>query len=71
MAAICRHRGQMIPCDENQKTLRCPLHFWTYDLEGRLVGAPRMDKEEIADFASPSGFPRFGWKSGTDYLRQS
>jgi phenylpropionate dioxygenase-like ring-hydroxylating dioxygenase large terminal subunit len=22
--------------------LRCPLHYWTYDLEGRLVGAPRM-----------------------------
>ena len=47
MAAICRHRGQVIPCVENQKTLRCPLHFWTYDLEGKLIGAPRMDKEEI------------------------
>jgi len=22
--------------------LRCPLHFWTYDLDGCLVGAPRM-----------------------------
>jgi nitrite reductase/ring-hydroxylating ferredoxin subunit len=48
MAAICRHRGQVIPCVENQKTLRCPLHFWTYDLEGKLIGAPRMEKEEIA-----------------------
>jgi phenylpropionate dioxygenase-like ring-hydroxylating dioxygenase large terminal subunit len=49
MAAICRHRGQIIPCTHNQKTFRCPLHAWTYDLEGKLIGAPRMDKVEIAE----------------------
>lgn len=33
---------------------RCPYHFWTYDLEGRLVAAPEMaktvafEREEIA-----------------------
>jgi len=48
MAAICRHRGQLIPCAGNQKTLRCPLHFWTYDLEGKLIGAPHMGREETA-----------------------
>ncbi|WP_213771821.1 Rieske 2Fe-2S domain-containing protein [Bradyrhizobium sp. dw_78] len=48
MAAICRHRGQVIPCTGNQKTLRCPLHYWTYDLEGRLIGAPHIGREETA-----------------------
>jgi phenylpropionate dioxygenase-like ring-hydroxylating dioxygenase large terminal subunit len=49
MAAICRHRGQIIPCTQNQKTFRCPLHAWTYDLEGKLIGAPRMSKTEIVE----------------------
>jgi phenylpropionate dioxygenase-like ring-hydroxylating dioxygenase large terminal subunit len=49
MAAICRHRGQLIPCAGNQKTLRCPLHFWTYDLEGKLIGAPRLARDDTAE----------------------
>lgn len=57
MAAICRHRGQVIPCVEGQKTLRCPLHFWTYDLEGKLIGAPRMEKEEIAALRKSERLP--------------
>lgn len=43
MTAVCRHRGQVITCEAGRaKRLRCPLHFWTYDLTGQLVGAPRM-----------------------------
>ena len=44
MAAVCQHRGHVLSCggDQPKGLLRCPLHFWTYDLEGRLVGAPRM-----------------------------
>ena len=44
MGAVCRHRGHVLSCDADRPNglLRCPLHFWTYDLEGRLVGAPRM-----------------------------
>jgi len=49
MAAVCRHRGQIIPCAGNQKTLRCPLHYWTYDLEGKLIGAPHMGRDETAE----------------------
>jgi len=26
--------------------LQCPYHGWTYDLEGRLVGAPLMDRTD-------------------------
>lgn len=57
MAAICRHRGQVIPCAGNQKTLRCPLHFWTYDLEGNLIGAPRMGKDETTALRKSERLP--------------
>jgi Rieske 2Fe-2S family protein len=44
---VCRHRGTLL-CNEPQGTfpgkIRCPYHAWTYDLCGRLVGAPHMDK---------------------------
>jgi phenylpropionate dioxygenase-like ring-hydroxylating dioxygenase large terminal subunit len=44
MGAVCRHRGHVLSCggDQPKGLFRCPLHFWTYDLDGRLVGAPRM-----------------------------
>jgi len=44
---VCRHRGTRI-CEEKsghlRGTLQCPYHAWTYGLDGRLVGAPHMDK---------------------------
>lgn len=42
LSAICQHRGEIIPCPEKGRPLRCPLHFWTYDMAGKLSGAPRM-----------------------------
>lgn len=44
MTAVCQHRGQVITTSAAQghKRLRCPLHHWTYDLAGRLMGAPHM-----------------------------
>ncbi len=48
---LCRHRGSRL-CRDGQGRLgdriRCPYHAWTYDLEGALVLAPRMD--EVAGF---------------------
>lgn len=45
----CRHRGTLL-CAEGSGAfpgrIRCPYHAWTYDLSGRLVGAPHMDKVE-------------------------
>jgi phenylpropionate dioxygenase-like ring-hydroxylating dioxygenase large terminal subunit len=51
LSAVCQHRGEIITCPApGSTTLRCPLHFWTYDLEGRLAGAPRMgDAERMAE----------------------
>ena len=46
---VCRHRGTQVAqgCG-NRSKFTCPYHAWTYDLEGRLVGAPYTD--EIVDF---------------------
>lgn len=48
MSAVCQHRGQIIACEAGSTpgALRCPLHFWTYDLNGRLIGAPRAPNLE-------------------------
>ncbi len=53
---VCRHRGTRL-CSEAAGTLagsiQCPYHAWTYDFEGRLIGAPHMDGSpgfERADF---------------------
>jgi phenylpropionate dioxygenase-like ring-hydroxylating dioxygenase large terminal subunit len=47
MSAVCQHRGHVLSCDGDQPKglFRCPLHYWTYDLDGRLVGAPHMGDE--------------------------
>jgi len=46
LSAICQHRGEIIPCPEKGHGLRCPLHFWTYDMHGHLLGAPHMGDAE-------------------------
>ncbi len=45
---VCRHRGTRI-CEGHNAALaghsfQCPYHAWTYNLEGRLIGAPHMDE---------------------------
>jgi Rieske 2Fe-2S family protein len=44
---VCRHRGTRI-CPEAAGrfpgSIQCPYHAWTYDLDGRLIGAPHMDE---------------------------
>ena len=42
-ANTCRHRGhELLPSDEtsSKRMVSCPYHAWTYDLSGRLKGAP-------------------------------
>ncbi|HEY0876145.1 MAG TPA: aromatic ring-hydroxylating dioxygenase subunit alpha [Vicinamibacterales bacterium] len=44
---VCRHRGTRL-CEAAEgnvgKSIQCPYHAWTYDLDGRLIGAPHMDE---------------------------
>jgi choline monooxygenase len=44
-ANTCRHRGsELLEGSGNCKLIVCPYHSWTYELNGRLRGAPEMDK---------------------------
>ena len=59
MSSVCQHRGMCVtapakrerdswyaePGEQrgNVRTFRCPYHWWTYDLDGRLLGAPDMN----------------------------
>jgi glycine betaine catabolism A len=46
MFNVCRHRGTRLcesACGTFAGSIQCPYHAWTYDLDGRLLGAPHMD----------------------------
>ena len=43
LSNVCRHRqAKMLDGRGNAKNIVCPLHRWTYDLKGTLVGAPHF-----------------------------
>ena len=47
---VCRHRGAILAEGRgNGQRLVCPYHHWSYDLEGKLAGAPRMDVHKSFD----------------------
>jgi Rieske 2Fe-2S family protein len=49
---LCRHRGTRL-CTETAGhfagSIQCPYHAWTYDTQGRLIGAPHMQEVEGFD----------------------
>ncbi|UTY56373.1 aromatic ring-hydroxylating dioxygenase subunit alpha [Massilia sp. erpn] len=43
MSNVCRHRqALMFNGRGNSNNIVCPLHRWTYDLKGELIGAPHF-----------------------------
>ena len=43
LSNICRHRqAVMLTGTGNTSHIVCPLHRWTYDLNGQLLGAPHF-----------------------------
>jgi phenylpropionate dioxygenase-like ring-hydroxylating dioxygenase large terminal subunit len=50
MSAVCQHRAMQV-CDGsgNATTFKCPYHHWNYALDGRLLGAPAMERTEGFD----------------------
>ena len=58
LSAVCRHRAMQV-CDGtgNSTTLKCPYHHWTYALDGRLLGAPAMERTAVFEKAE-FGLPR-------------
>ena len=58
MSAVCQHRAMTV-CEGsgNDTTFKCPYHHWIYGQDGRLLGAPAMEKTEgfeKADFGLPT-----------------
>ena len=44
-SSICQHRGMQVEAGEGNCTkFTCPYHLWSYDLTGRLLGAPAMER---------------------------
>jgi phenylpropionate dioxygenase-like ring-hydroxylating dioxygenase large terminal subunit len=49
-ANTCRHRGsELLDGSGNCRAIVCPYHSWTYELDGRLRGAPEMDQTKDFD----------------------
>jgi phenylpropionate dioxygenase-like ring-hydroxylating dioxygenase large terminal subunit len=46
LSRVCRHRWMPVVADGhgNRRSFQCPYHLWTYALDGRLVGAPDMER---------------------------
>jgi phenylpropionate dioxygenase-like ring-hydroxylating dioxygenase large terminal subunit len=43
---VCRHRRhEVLQGAGHRRTLQCPYHAWTYELDGRLRTAPRAERE--------------------------
>jgi phenylpropionate dioxygenase-like ring-hydroxylating dioxygenase large terminal subunit len=47
MSNVCRHRmSTLLEGSGNTKSIVCPYHAWTYNLDGSLRGAPAMSQNE-------------------------
>jgi choline monooxygenase len=44
---VCRHRQAVMlrGRGHTQNNIVCPLHRWTYDLQGQLIGAPHFEQD--------------------------
>jgi phenylpropionate dioxygenase-like ring-hydroxylating dioxygenase large terminal subunit len=59
---VCRHRQAVMlkgrGRTQGQSHIVCPLHRWTYDLHGRLVGAPHFDHDPCLNLRN---YPLQNW----------
>jgi choline monooxygenase len=59
MSNVCRHRqAKMFDGRGNASNIVCPLHRWTYDLKGELIGAPHFGETPCMNL---SRTPLQGW----------
>ncbi len=50
LSNVCRHRqARMLDGAGRLEQIVCPLHRWTYDLQGRLLGAPKFAQTPCLD----------------------
>ncbi|KAF3997374.1 aromatic ring-hydroxylating oxygenase subunit alpha [Glaciimonas immobilis] len=52
LSNVCRHRqAKMLDGRGNARNIVCPLHRWTYDLQGELIGAPHFSETPCMNLA--------------------
>jgi choline monooxygenase len=58
---VCRHRQAVMlkGRGQTQRHIVCPLHRWTYDLHGRLVGAPHFAQDPCLNLRN---YPIQNWQ---------
>ncbi|WP_233590455.1 aromatic ring-hydroxylating oxygenase subunit alpha [Legionella qingyii] len=45
LSNICRHRQALLLSDSgNIKRIRCPIHSWSYNIQGELIHAPQFEQ---------------------------
>ncbi len=50
LSNVCRHRqAVMLNGRGNTGNIVCPVHRWTYDLQGKLLGAPHFEPQPCLD----------------------
>ena len=57
---VCRHRGARLrteQCGNSGAAIQCPYHAWSYALDGRMIGAPNIARDETLDRDALSLFP--------------
>jgi choline monooxygenase len=53
LSNVCRHRQAiMLEGRGNAQNIVCPVHRWTYDLKGELLGAPLFENQPCVKLAS-------------------
>lgn len=53
LSNVCRHRWHRVAEGRgNARSLQCKYHLWTFGLDGRLIGAPQMERAEGFDRAA-------------------
>jgi len=59
LSNVCRHRQALMlggtgssMTRGNANNIVCPLHRWTYDLKGKLLGAPHFDESPCLNLAN-------------------
>ena len=60
LSNVCRHRQSiMLEGRGHLENIVCPLHRWTYDLQGTLLGAPQFPESPCVKLAST---PLVNWQ---------
>lgn len=55
LSNICRHRQAiLLEGHGNTKNIVCPIHRWTYAMDGKLMGAPHFSRNPCLDLGKTS-----------------